>query len=227
MHIGIFGSGIVGQTVGRGLARLGHQVTIGTRDPRNLGGARGQAPSLQTWLAEVGPAGRVDTFAGAAQSADLLINATSGSGSLAALESAQAGVGSAGLENKVLLDLANPLDFSQGLPPTLFVKDGDSLAEGLQRAHPELLVVKALNTMSAHLMVAPGALAGGDHTVFLSGNDAGAKAQVRGLLESLGWTDILDLGDLSTARGPEMLLPLWLRTWQALGTADFQFKVVR
>lgn len=222
MNIGIFGSGIVGQTVGQGLARLGHRVTIGTRDPSNLDEARGQAPSLQSWLTAVGPAGRVDTFAGAAGSADLLVNATNGSGSLAALQSA-----GAGLAGKVLLDLANPLDFSQGMPPTLFVKDSDSLAEQLQRAHPQLRVVKALNTMSAHLMVNPRALAGGDHTVFLSGDDAGARAQVCELLESLGWTDILDLGGLSTARGTEMLLPLWLRTWQALGTADFQFKVVR
>jgi hypothetical protein len=113
------------------------------------------------------------------------------------------------------------------MPPTLFVKDTDSLAEQLQRAFPATRVVKSLNTLTAHLMAHPKDLAGGDSTVFVSGDDAAAKATVTALLREFGWTDVLDLGDLSTARGTEMLLPIWLRLWGALGTPNLNFKIVR
>jgi NAD(P)-dependent dehydrogenase (short-subunit alcohol dehydrogenase family) len=115
----------------------------------------------------------------------------------------------------VLVDVANPLDFSHGFPPTLFVKDTDSLAEQIQAAFPEAKVVKALNTMNAHLMAHPRQLADGDHTVFVSGNVAEAKKTATDLLESFGHTDVVDLGDLSTARGSEMLLPVWARLFGA------------
>jgi len=157
--------------------------------------------------------------------AEVLINATNGTGSLAALEAA----GEAALEGKILLDIANPLDFSQGMPPTLSVKDTDSLAEQIQRRFPALKVVKTLNTMNVMLMVNPGNLQNGDHTVFVSGDDAAARAAVKGYLQSwFGWREdrILDLGALETARGTEMLLPLWLRLFGVFGNAPFQFKVV-
>lgn len=89
------------------------------------------------------------------------------------------------------------------------------------------MVVKTLNTMNAAIMIDPQRVAGGEHTVFVSGDDADAKTVVSRLLGELGWTDILDLGDLSTARGPEMVLPLWVRTFGALGTPEFQLKVAR
>jgi predicted dinucleotide-binding enzyme len=127
----------------------------------------------------------------------------------------------------VLLDIANPLDFSQGFPPTLFVKDTDSLGETIQRAFSDTRVVKALNTMTAALMVEPGLAAGGDHSVFVSGDDDVAKKTVVELLLSFGHTDVIDLGDLSTARGTEMLLPVWLRLMGALGTPMFNFKIAR
>lgn len=221
MNIAILGSGIVGQTVGQQLAQLGHHVTMGTRDPQQLDDKKGMGGSLREWQRRTGA--DVATFADAAQKAALIVNATGGSASLSALKLA----GAENLHGKVLLDIANPLDFSQGMPPSLFVKDTDSLAEQIQRAYPQVKVVKALNTMTAALMVNPKALAGGDHTVFLAGNDPAARAQVAELLRSFGWTDILDLGDLSAARGTEMLLPLWLRLWQTLGTPMLQFKVVR
>jgi predicted dinucleotide-binding enzyme len=113
------------------------------------------------------------------------------------------------------------------MPPTLFIKDTDSLAEQIQRSHPELKVAKTLNTINAQLMVNPGQPAAGEHSVFLSGNDAAAKARVRELLQSFGWKDIIDLGDITTARGTEMCLPVWLRLMGALGTARFNFKIVR
>ena len=118
----------------------------------------------------------------------MVVNATNGAGSIAALEAA----GEQRLAGKVLVDVSNPLDFSLGMPPSLLVSNTDSLGEQIQRRLPDTLVVKALNTMNAYLMVDPKQLAGGDHTVFVCGNDADAKAQVTELLESLGWTDVLD-----------------------------------
>jgi len=221
MKIAILGSGIVGQTIGQKLAQLGHHVTLGTRDPQQLDDKKGMGGTLRDWQAQT--SGYIASFADAAQGADLIVNAISGEATISALGL----VGAAHLNGKILLDIANPLDFSQGMPPSLFVKDTDSLAEQLQRTYPDLKVVKTLNTMTAALMVDPRALAGGDHTVFLAGNDAGAKAQVSDLLRSFGWTDLLDLGDLSAARGTEMLLPLWLRLWQTLGTPMIQFKIIR
>jgi hypothetical protein len=158
-----------------------------------------------------------------ARGADLVINATSGTASLAAL----AAVGSDNLEGKVLLDLANPLDFSRGFPPTLTIKDTDSLAEVLQRAFPTTRVVKSLNTMNAAVMVNPQAVGGGATSVFVCGNDEAAKSVVRGLLVELGWSDIIDLGDISAARGTELLMPVWLRLMAAFGTPVFNFQVVR
>ena len=121
----------------------------------------------------------------------------------------------------------DPLDFSKGMPPSLTVCNTDSLGEQIQRAFPQTKVVKTLNTMNAYLMVGPKQLADGGHTVFLSGNDAGAKQAVTKLLESFGWKDIFDLGDISTARGTEMILPIWVRIFGATKNPMFQFKLVR
>jgi predicted dinucleotide-binding enzyme len=226
MKIAVLGTGMVGQAVAGRLAGLGHEVTVGTRDvaatmARTDPDAMGNPP-YSHWAAT-----RADvalaTFAEAASGAELVVNATSGSVSMAVL-------GEAGAENlagKVLVDIANPLDFSQGMPPTLFVKDTDSLGEQIQRAFHAAKVVKALNTLAAALMVNPRQLAGGDHTVFVCGNDADAKKTVTALLESFGHADVVDLGDISAARGTEMLLPLWLRLMGSLNTAMFNFKIVR
>lgn len=224
--IGVFGTGVVGRTIAARLAGLGHGVMIGTRDPaatmaRTTPDAYGNPP-LPAWR-EQHPGVALGTFAQAAAHGELVVNATSGAGSLAALTEA----GGANLAGKVLVDISNPLDFSNGMPPTLSVSNTDSLGEQLQRAFPDAKVVKTLNTMNAHLMVGPDQLAGGDHTVFVSGNDAGAKATVTALLRSFGWRDVVDLGDITTARGTEMILPLWLRAWGALGTPMFSFKLVR
>jgi 8-hydroxy-5-deazaflavin:NADPH oxidoreductase len=213
MRIGVFGSGTVGQTVGKKLAELGHDVMIGTRD----------AGKLAEWLGQVGGQGSVGSVAEAAAHGDILINATAGTGSLAALEQA----GADNLGAKILIDIANPLDFSQGMPPSLTVVNTDSLGEQIQRAYPNLRVVKTLNTMNAYLMVDPRQLADGDHDIFVSGNDAAAKAEVSELLREFGWSRIIDLGDISTARGTEMILPLWVRLYGALDTPMFNFKVVR
>ena len=152
-----------------------------------------------------------------------MVNALNGAGSLAGLEAA----GDKALTGKVLIDVAVPLDLSRGMPPSLTVSNTDSLAEQIQRRFPGVRVVKTLNTVNAGLMVDPAGLHGGEHTVFVSGDDAIAKAQVVALLESLGWTDIIDLGDITTARGTEMYLALWVRLFGVLGTPAFSIKVVR
>jgi predicted dinucleotide-binding enzyme len=153
----------------------------------------------------------------------MVVNATSGVVSLEALELA----GGDNLNEKILVDISNPLDFSQGMPPTLSVSNTDSLGEQIQRRFPEVMVVKTLHTMNAYLMVDPAQLAGTDHTVFVSGDDTEAKAEVTELLRSFGWTDIIDLGDITTARGTEMMLPIWLRLFGALQKPVFNFKIVR
>jgi predicted dinucleotide-binding enzyme len=226
MKIAVLGTGIVGQSVAGRLAGLGHEVTVGTRDvaetmARTAPDAMGNPP-YPAW-ATAHPQVRLATFADAAARAELLVNATSGGVSMAALAAA----GTENLAGKVLIDIANPLDFSAGFPPSLFVKDTDSLGEQIQAAHPELGVVKALNTLTAALMADPAQLAGGQHSVFVAGNDPDAKKTVTGLLESFGHTDVIDLGDISAARGTEMLMPLWLRLMGALNTPMFNFKVVR
>jgi hypothetical protein len=165
----------------------------------------------------------VETLAEAAAGAQLVVNALSGAGALAGLEAA----GERNLAGKVLIDVADPLDFSRGMPPSLSVSNTDSLGEQIQRRFPGTRVVKALNTVNAGIMVDPAGLRGGDHTVFVSGDDATAKAQVVALLESLGWTDIIDLGDITTARGTEMYLALWVRLFGVLATPAFSIKVVR
>jgi predicted dinucleotide-binding enzyme len=190
---------------------------MGRTEPDSFGN-----PPFPEWASEHPEIG-VAILADAAADAEVVINATNGAGSVAALEAA----GVAKLAGKVLIDIANPLDFSSGMPPSLFVSNTDSLGEQIQRRFPEVRVVKALNTMNAYLMVDPKQLAAGEHTVFVSGNDVDAKAGVFKLLESFGWSDVIDLGDITTARGTEMYLPLWARLYQALGIPMFTIKVVR
>jgi 8-hydroxy-5-deazaflavin:NADPH oxidoreductase len=226
MRIAVLGTGPVGQAVAAKLAEVGHQVVVGTRDPeatlaRSEPNSFGNPP-FKVWR-EAHPAVGLAALAEAAAQADVVVNAVKGTASLAALEAA----GEDNLAGKVLLDIPNPLDFSQGMPPSLFVSNTDSLGEQIQCRFPEARVVKTLNTVNASLMVDPGRLAGGDHTIFVVGNDADAKATVTGLLESFGWKDVIDLGDITCARGTEMYLPLWLRLLGALETPMFQIKVVR
>jgi len=170
------------------------------------------------------PSVNLATFTVAVRSADVVINATSGVGAMSALE----GAGADALGDKILIDASNPLDFSKGMPPTLTVCNTDSLGEQLQKAFPRVRLVKALNTITANLMVNPAAVNEGDHTLFICGNDADAKAAVkRWLGEWFGWRDIMDLGDVTAARGMEMYLPIWLRMWGAVGSPMFNVKIVR
>ncbi len=208
MRIAVIGTGIAGRTLGTRLAAGGHDVVVGTRWPE-VTGAREDWQGVELALA---PLGEV------ASGADLVINATNGIASVEAL----AQVGSS-LDGLVLLDVANPLDFSAGFPPSLSVKDTDSLAEQLQRAHPRARVVKSLNTVTASVMLAP--VPG--TTMFVAGDDAQARRTVVDLLEEFGWEDVVEFTALEAARGMEMWLPMWVRLMGALGTAEFNLKIVR
>jgi predicted dinucleotide-binding enzyme len=173
---------------------------------------------------EQNPGVKLATYAGAAAQAECIINATNGMGSIEALRLA----GEANLNGKILMDISNPLDFSRGMPPTLSVCNTDSLGEQIQTAFPGVKVVKTLNTVTASLMVDPRQLAGGEHHIFVSGNDAQTKAQVTQFLSDwFGWKHIIDLGDITTARGAEMYLPLWLRLWGALGSGMLNIYIVK
>ncbi len=221
----VFGTGTVGQSLAARLSETGNQVVVGTRnvdattkrsEKDNYGN-----PPFSAWLASH-PDVELATFEQAAIRSDIIVNCTLGLASLDALKCA----GEQNLNGKILIDISNPLDFSKGFPPSLIVCNTDSLAEQIQQAFPQLRVVKTLNTMSAMVMVNPQLLAG-DHTVFVSGNDTNAKVIVRKMLNSFGWANnnIIELGDITTARGTEMLLPVWVRLYGALQTPMFNFHI--
>lgn len=216
MRVAVLGTGVVGRALAGKLLELGHEVTMGSRS------ADGEA--LGEWLAAAGEEARGGSFADAAAGAELIFNCTAGTASLAALGAA----GAENLEGKTLVDVSNPLDFSQGMPPTLAVCNDDSVGERIQAAFPEARVVKALNTVNSAVMIDPGRVRG-EHAVFVCGEDEAAKAQVSALLEAFGWAPdaIVDLGGIGAARGTEMYLPLWLRLYGALGTADFNISIAR
>lgn len=225
MRYAVLGTGIVGQTIAAKLASLGHEVIIGTRSPEATL-ARTEPdflgnPPFATWHAGH-PDVALRTFAEAAAFGETVVNTTAGAAALDALASA----GSANLAGKVVIDIANPLDFSQGMPPSLNPVSTDSLGEQIQRAFPETKVVKTLNTMSCRIMVEPGRVADA-HDVFVSGEDTGAKKQVTELLLSFGWPQdaILDLGGIDTARGAEMLFSLGWSLMGSLGHGDFNYRV--
>ena len=213
MRIGILGTGVVGKTLGTKLTKLGHEVRMGSR---SAGGEKARA-----WVKEAGGKSSEGTFAEAAAHGEIVFNCTSGMISLEALKAA----GAKNLEGKVLIDVANPLDFSKGMPPTLSVCNTDSVGEQIQRAFPTARVVKSLNTVTAAVMVDP-SIVPGVHDMFVSGNDAKAKAQVIDILKTgFGWKEVIDLGDISGARAQEMLLPLWVRLFTKFQTPNVNVHV--
>ena len=216
MRFGALGTGVVGRTLASKLVSLGHEVMMGSRQAGN--------ETAAAWAEENGQLADEGSFAEAAGFGELIVNATAGSASLDALVSAEA----ENLTGKVLIDVANPLDFSAGMPPTLTVCNSDSLAEQIQRTFPDTRVVKTLNTVNADVMVDPGVVPG-SHTLFVAGDDRNAKATVKDILVEFGWpsADVMDLGGIQSARGMEMYLPLWLGLFAATGTSHLNLKVVR
>lgn len=229
MKLAVIGTGSVGQTLASKLFSLGHQVKIGTRNVSeklaNMAKDGYGNPSFAEWH-QLNQQIELGTFAEAANFGELLINATQGANSVNALKLA----GAMNLEGKILIDIANPLDFSKGMPPCLLpeLSNNHSLGEEIQKVFPHIKVVKTLNTMCCGLMVNPKMINGGDHTNFICGNDPEAKQVVKTLLNEFGWKNenILDLGDISSSRGTEAILPVWLRIMGAKQSAAFNFKVV-
>lgn len=214
--IGVLGTGMVGKTIGSRLIKLGYEVKMGSRTATNA--AAGE------WAASNGAKASSGTFADAALFGELVFNCTKGEIALDVINSA----GEQNLKGKTLIDISNPLDFSKGMPPSLIPKysNTNSLAEEIQNLVPNTNVVKTLNMVNCEVMV-DARKSGGEPTMFMSGNNADAKTETVIILNQFGWKDILDLGDISTARGTEMLLPIWLRTWMATGNGHIAFKIVR
>jgi predicted dinucleotide-binding enzyme len=220
-NYGIFGTGVVGQTIGSKLLELGHHVRLGSRDAANADAA---AWVTAAETADAGGRASQGTFSDAAAFGDVLINATSGDGTPHAVAAA----GAANLAGKMLIDVSQPLDFSNGFPPSLSVPSTDSLGARLQRAHPDVKVVKALATVNAAVMVDP-ARVPGQHNLFIAGDNDEAKAEVRDLLASFGWPAgrVIDLGGIESARAIEAYILVWVYVYSALGTADFNIEVHR
>ena len=197
---------MVGEAIATRLVALGHNVMMGSREAIN--------PKAAAWAARNGRAASAGSFSDTAAFGEALFNCTNGAHAIDALRAG----GQKNLSGKVLIDVANVL------PPDPAATH--SLGERIQVAFAQTKVVKALNTMNCEVMVDP-AKVPGVHSVFLCGNDAGAKATASKLLQSFGWKDIIDLGDISNARATEAYLPLWLALWKALGTSVFNINVVR
>jgi predicted dinucleotide-binding enzyme len=215
MQIGVLGTGMVGSALAGGLVALGHEVKMGAREAGN--------EKAREWAKSAGKGASAGRFSDAASFGEIVFNATRGDASLDALRAA----GKENLKGKILVDVANPLDFSRGMPPTLFTAAaGDSLGERIQNELPQTRVVKALNTVNASVMTDPSRVRG-QSDLFLCGNDADAKGRVTALLREFGWQSVIDLGDITGARGTEAYLLLLLRLWGALGTVDFNVRVVR
>lgn len=225
MRIGILGSGTVALTLAGKLVELGHEVMVSSRDVSEAKeGPMGKLPAPADWAEERGENASAGSFAEAAAFGEVLFNCTAGAVSLQVLET----VGPDALAGKVLVDVANALDFSQGMPPTLTVANTGSLAEEIQEAYPDVKVVKALNTVNSEVMVDP-SLVPGESDLFVAGNDAEAKAWVTETLlkDWFGWSTVHDLGTIQAARGLEMYVILWVAMMGAFETTNFNVRVVK
>ena len=217
MKIGVLGTGMVGETIGSKLVTLGHQVMMGSRKTGN--------EKAVTWAKSAGTKASQGDFSDAATFGEIIFNCTNGVNAVVALKQA----GSGNLKGKIIVDISNQLDFSKGMPPTLSVCNDNSLGEEIQKAFPESHVVKTLNTLAAPIMVSPSIVNGGNHHIFVSGNDVSSKSKVKEILQSFGWKSdhIIDLGDITTARGTEQLLPIWVRIMSVFNSPMFQFQIVK
>jgi 8-hydroxy-5-deazaflavin:NADPH oxidoreductase len=216
MKIAVLGTGNVGDTIGSKLIEVGHTVMMGSRTADN--------EKAKVFVDKHNGKASAGTFADATSFGEIIFNCTAGVGSIEALKMA----GEKNLNGKIIVDIANPLDFSKGMPPSLAISNTNSLGEEIQKTFSQARVVKALNTMWCGLMVNPAMINGGDHNTFVSGNDADAKEKVKGILKSFGWLEknILDLGDITKARGTEMYLPIWLSIYGATNNGAFNIKIV-
>jgi len=216
MKAAVLGTGAVGNAIGSKLIELGHQVMMGSRTSTN--------EKAQAFAAKHNGNARAGTFNHAAEFGEIVFNCTAGVGSIEALKQA----GEHNLNGKIIVDISNPLDFSNGMPPSLTISNTNSLGEEIQKTFPLAKVVKTLNTLANQIMINPASINEGNHNVFICGNDAEAKLKVKEILKSFGWieSNILDLGDITSARGTEMYLPMWLRIFMSTNNGAFNIKIV-
>lgn len=214
MKIAVLGTGSVGMAIAGKLHQLGHEVLMGSRSSDN--------EKAVGWVAKSGSRASNGTFAEAAKFGELIVLCLNGAATMDALQMA----GIDHFTGKVVIDITNPLDFSKGMPPTLFVSNTDSLGEEIQRALPGARVVKTLNTVTADLMVNP-ALVSGEIDMMLCGNDEKAKQEVSGLLHDFGWKSLIDLGGIQSSRYLESYVLLWVNLWQKFGTPYFGVKFIK
>jgi predicted dinucleotide-binding enzyme len=220
MKIGVLGTGMVGKTLGTKLAALGHEVKMGSRDANNAEGVQ--------WAKSTQKSASAGTFEEAAGFGEIVFVCLRGDVALPVVKAVGKSLGGAKLKGKIVVDVSNPLDISKGAPFPLLndLSNTTSLGEAVQKALPEALVVKALNTVNCEVMVDP-KLVPGDTDLFICGNDAGAKRKVVDVLRSFGWKDPIDLGDITNAGGTEALMPIWMRLYGLFGTPHFNFKIVK
>ena len=219
MTFGILGTGGVGQTIGAALIEKGHQVMLGSRTSTN--------EKAVAWAKANGANAYNGTFADAASFGEVIFICLNGLGVLDALQSA----GPHHFQQKVVIDLTNPLDFSKGMPPSLLPQYCNtwSMGEEIQQQLPTAHVVKALNTVTANLMVDANRVNDGNHNLFVCGNDVEAKNKVKHLLaDNFNWKPelILDLGDIKYARMTEAIVPFWVAVMQAEKTPMFNYMIV-
>src|ERR1043166_7238699 len=210
MKIGVLGTGMVGEAIGTKLVQMGHHVTMGSRTPDN--------PNAGRWAKRNGVNASQGTFADAAGLSELVFLCTRGEATPGVIQSA----GAAAFQEKVVVDVSNPLDFSHGMPPSLLICNTDSLGEEVQKTLPSAKVVKTLNIVNCEVMIEPNKT-GAQPTMLVCGNDPAAKNKVNELLKTFGWQDIGDLGDITRSRATEMLLPAWLSLMGKFGHANFGF----
>ena len=214
--VAVFGTGMVGNTIGSKLIQLGYEVMMGSRTADNEKAAG--------WVKSNGSKASKGTFADAAAFGEIIFNCTKGEHSLEVMQSAEA----KNLSGKILIDVSNPLDFSKGMPPTLIpaLVNTNSLGEEIQKSLSETHVIKTLNIVNCEVMV-NASKCGGDATMLIAGNNSDAKAETEELLAQFGWKDIIDLGDIKHARSMEMMLPVWLSLYMATKNPYLGFKIVR
>lgn len=214
--IAVFGTGVVGNTIGSKLIQLGYEVKMGSRTADN--------DKAKEWVNFNGAKASQGTFANAAKFGKLIFNCTKGENALEVMQMA----GAENLVGKVLIDISNPLDFSKGMPPTLIpaLTNTNSLGEEVQKLLPQTHVVKTLNIVNCEVMI-DAEKCGGDATMFVAGNNSEAKREVEKILQQFGWKDIIDLGDIKHSRSTEMMLPVWLSVYMATHNGYFGFKVVK
>jgi predicted dinucleotide-binding enzyme len=215
MKIAVLGTGMVGNAIATKLVQVGHDVKMGSRTANNEKAA--------AWVAQAGARASAGTFADAAAFGEIVFVCTAGTGTLEALQSA----GAANLDGKIVVDVSNPLDFTGGMPPRLFVGGDDSLGERVQREFPNAKVVKALNTVNCNVMVDASRVPG-DHDLFIAGNDAEAKARVAELVKrDFGWKHVVDIGGIDGARNTEAHVLFWVRLWGIVGGPDFNIHIAK